>query len=142
MKSLILAALLCGWSLLATAHHQTVVVENAWVREAPPGAHMMSAYMTMKNTGPDEVILVSVESPAFRMVMLHKSEVVDGIARMSHQDELLIPAGGSVELKPGSFHLMMPAPEKPLHSGDRVEFDLVFTDGSTTRIQADVRKKP
>lgn len=142
MKSFILAVLLSGWSLLAAAHHQTVVVENAWVREAPPGAHMMSAYLTLKNTGADDVVLSHVESPAFRMVMLHKSEVVDGIARMSHQDELLIPAGGSLELKPGSFHLMMPAPEERLQSGDRVEFDLVFVDGSTIRIQAVVRKKP
>lgn len=141
MKSLVPAVLLYAWSLLAIAG-PTIVVENAWVREAPPSAQMMSAYMTLKNTGADDVVLVDVESPAFRMVMLHKSEVVDGIARMSHQDELLIPAGGSVELKPGSFHLMMPAPGERLQSGDRVEFDLIFADGSTTRIQADVRKKP
>ena len=141
MKSLISAILLYTWSLLAIAG-PTIVVENAWVREAPPSAQMMSAYMTLKNTGADDVVLVDVESPAFRMVMLHKSEVVDGIARMSHQDQLLIPAGGSVELKPGSFHLMMPAPAERLQSGDRVAFDLIFADGSTTRIQADVRKKP
>ncbi len=141
MKSFVLAVLLYGWSLLALAG-PTIVVENAWVREAPPSAQMMSAYMTLKNTGSDDLVLVEVESPAFRRVMLHKSEVVDGIARMSHQDQLLIPAGGSVELKPGSFHLMMPAPGERLQSGDRVAFDLIFADGSTTRIQADVRKKP
>ena len=88
-----------------------------------------------------DVILVGVESPAFRMVMLHQSIVVDGVARMSLQDQLVIPAGGSVELKPGSFHLMMPAPDQRLHSGDRVVFDLIFANGSTTRVQADVRKK-
>ena len=141
MKSLVPAVLLYAWSLLAIAG-PTIVVENAWVREAPPSAQMMSAYMTLKNTGADDVVLVDVESPAFRMVMLHKSEVVDGIARMSHQDQLLIPAGGSVELKPGSFHLMMPAPGERLQSGDHVAFDLIFADGSTIRIQADVRKKP
>ena len=141
MKALIMAALLYGWSLPATAD-PAILVENAWVREAPPGAQMMSAYMTLKNTGPDDIVLASVGSPAFTMVMLHKSEIVDGIARMSHQDELLIPAGGSVELKPGSFHLMMPAPDERLRSGDRVEFNLIFADGSTTRVQADVIKKP
>ena len=141
MKALIMAVLLYGWSLPATAD-PAILVENAWVREAPPGAQMMSAYMTLKNTGPDDIVLASVESPAFTMVMLHKSEIVDGIARMSHQDELLIPAGGSVELKPGSFHLMMPAPDERLRSGDRVEFNLIFADGSTTRVQADVIKKP
>jgi len=141
MRALLMTVLLCGWSLLAMAE-SSVQVENAWVREAPPGAQMMSAYMTLKNTGTDDAVLVSVESPAFRMVMLHKSVIVDGIARMSHVDELPVPAGASVKLEPGSFHLMMPAPEQRLRSGDQVEFNLGFADGKTLRVQVTVRKKP
>ena len=141
MKQILLATLLLTWSLLAVAD-SALVVENAWVREAPPNAHMMAAYMTLRNTGSDEAVLSGVDSPTFSHVMLHKSEVVDGVARMSHQDELLIPAGGSVELKPGGFHLMMPAPEQRLVAGDRVEFVLTFSNGDTLRVQADVRKKP
>jgi len=141
MKRTLLTSILWAWSLLATAD-STLLVENAWVREAPPNAHMMAAYMTLNNTGADDAVLTQVDSPAFGHVMLHKSEVVDGVARMIHQDEIVIPARGAVELKPGSFHLMMPAPEKRLVEGDRVDFILTFADGATTRVQADVRKKP
>ena len=141
MKRTLLALIVSAWSLLATAD-STLQVENAWVREAPPSAHMMAAYMTLKNTGSGEAVLTQVDSPAFGHVMLHKSEVVDGVARMIHQDEIVIPAQGSVELKPGGFHLMMPAPEKRLMEGDRVDFILTFSNGATTRVQADVRKKP
>jgi copper(I)-binding protein len=74
--------------------------------------------------------------------MLHKSETVDGVARMVHQDSILIPAHGSVALEPGSFHLMMPAPDAPLKEGDRVEFLLHFADGSNVASTAVVRKKP
>ena len=140
MKPAFLAALLSAWSFLAAAE-STILIENAWVREAPPTAHMMAAYMTMKNIGNNEAVLVDVESPAFKHVMLHKSEVVDGVARMPHQDEIIIPALGSVELKPGSFHLMMPAPEARLTEGDSVEFVLTFSDGSKIMVEADVRKK-
>jgi hypothetical protein len=141
MKRTFLALILSAWSLLAMAD-STLQVENAWVREAPPKAHMMAAYMTLKNTGSGDAVLTQVGSPAFGHVMLHKSEVVDGVARMIHQDEIVIPAQGSVELKPGSFHLMMPAPEKRLVEGDRVDFVLTFSNGDTIRVQADVRKKP
>jgi copper(I)-binding protein len=141
MKQTLLALIVSAWSLLATAD-ATLQVEDAWVREAPPNAHMMAAYMTLKNTGSGDAVLTQVDSPAFGHVMLHKSEVVDGVARMIHQSELVIPAKGAVELKPGSFHLMMPAPEKRLVEGDRVEFVLTFSNGDTTRVQADVRKKP
>ena len=141
MKRTFLTLILSTWSLLATAD-STLQIENAWVREAPPSAHMMAAYMTLKNTGSGEAVLTQVDSPAFGHVMLHKSEVVDGVARMIHQDDILIPAQGSVELKPGSFHLMMPTPEKRLVEGDRVDFILTFSNGETIRLQADVRKKP
>jgi copper(I)-binding protein len=141
MKPTLLALILSAWSLLAAAEI-TLQVDNAWVREAPPKAHMMAAYMTLQNTGAGDAVLKQVDSPAFSHVMLHRSEVVDGVARMSHLDEIVIPARGSVELKPGSFHLMMPAPEQRLLEGDRVDFVLTFSDGDTIRVQADVRKKP
>jgi copper(I)-binding protein len=141
MKPTLLALILSAWSLLASAEI-AIQVEDAWVREAPPSARMMAAYMTLKNTGSGDAVLKQVDSPAFSHVMLHKSEVVDGVARMSHEDEIVIPARGSVELQPGSFHLMMPAPEQRLLEGDRVDFVLIFSDGDTVRVQADVRKKP
>ena len=141
MKQTLLALIVSAWSLLAMAD-ATLQVEDAWVREAPPNAHMMAAYMTLKNTGSGDAVLTQVDSPAFGHVMLHKSEVVDGVARMIHQSEIVIPAQGAVELKPGSFHLMMPAPEKRLVEGDRVDFVLTFSNGDITRVQADVRKKP
>jgi len=141
MKRTLLGLILSVWSLLTVAE-STLQVEDAWVREAPPNAHMMAAYMTLMNRGAGEAVLTQVGSPAFGHVMLHKSEVVDGVARMIHQHEIVIPAHGSVELKPGSFHLMMPAPDKRLVEGDRVDFVLTFSNGDTIRVQADVRKKP
>jgi len=141
MKRTLLGLILSVWSLLTVAE-STLQVEDAWVREAPPNAHMMAAYMTLMNRGAGDAVLTQVDSPAFGHVMLHKSEVVDGVARMIHQHEIVIPAHGSVELKPGSFHLMMPAPDKRLVEGDRVDFVLTFSNGDTIRVQADVRKKP
>ena len=141
MTRVFMAMMLAAWSLPALTD-ATLQVEDAWVREAPPTARMMAAYMTLKNPGSSEAVVVRVESPAFSHIMLHKSEVVDGVARMMHQDELKIPAGGSVELEPGGFHLMMPAPEKRLNAGQRVEFILTLADGNSIRVQAEIRKKP
>lgn len=141
MRRTFLALILCAWSLAATAD-AALQVENARVREAPPNAHMMAAYMTLNNTGSSDVVLARIDSPAFDHVMLHKTEVIDGVARMVHQDDIVVPAKGVVELKPGSFHLMMPAPGKRLVEGDRVDFILTLSNGDTIRVQADVRKKP
>ena len=141
MKRILLALTLaaCSWLPVAQAEVQ---VEDAWVREAPPGARMLAAYLTVKNSGTEDRMLVEVQSPAFSHVMLHKSEVVDGVARMIHLDEVVIPARGSVQFQPGGLHLMMPAPEARLSAGDRVPLVLIFADGSRIEVQAEVRKKP
>ena len=141
MKRFILALALSASSLLACAG-SGIDVTDAWVREAPPGARMMGAFMTLTNSSDRDVRLIDVDSPDFGHVMLHKTEVVDGVARMLHQDEILIPAGGSVALEPGSFHLMMPAPEKRLVAGDEVEFLLHLDNEYCIRVKAAVKKKP
>ncbi len=141
MKRIVLALTLaaCSWLSVAQAEVQ---VEDAWVREAPPGARMLAAYLTVKNSGTEELMLVEVQSPAFNHIMLHKSEVVDGVARMIHLDDVVIPAGGSVHFEPGGLHLMMPAPETRLSAGDRVPLVLIFADGSRLEVQAEVRQGP
>lgn len=139
MKTLLLTLCLALTSLCASAQ-PALEVDDAWVREAPPGAHMLAAYMTLSNPGSGELRLVGVESPAFAHVMMHKSETVDGVARMLHQDSIAIPPGGRVRLEPGSYHLMMPAPETRLVAGDTVEFLLHLDDDRCIRVQAVVKK--
>jgi copper(I)-binding protein len=141
MNRLIPALLLSAASFVVNAG-SGIEVSEAWVREAPPGAPMIGAFMTLTNTGDKDVRLVDVESPAFAHVMLHKTEMVDGVARMLHQDDILIPANGRVALEPGSYHLMMPAPDTRLSEGDQVEFLLHLDNDYCIRIQAPVKKKP
>jgi copper(I)-binding protein len=136
------ATLLFALLVTGAACAADLEIESAWVREAPPGARMMAAYLVISNSGDREVSLTGVDSVAFAHVMLHKSETVDGVARMLHQDRIPVPAHGVVKLEPGGYHLMMPAPATRLSEGDRVDFVLHFDDGSDIRVTAVVRKKP
>lgn len=137
-RPLLLALLFLNQAIYAGSE---VKITDAWVREAPPGARMLAAFMVIQNPGDEDVTLTGVDSPAFNHVMLHRSIVVDGIARMQHENAIHIPAGGTFSLEPGSFHLMMPAPESRLQAGDQVEFVLHFADESCVRVTADVKKK-
>jgi len=141
MKQLLFALLLTASTSLAAAGNG-LAVEHAWVREAPPGASMMAAYLVIDNPTDQDAMLIGVESPAFSHVMLHRSVTVDGVARMVHQDRIPVPAHGSVTLEPGSYHLMMPAPDTRLVAGDKVGFVLHFADDSSIQVTAEVRKKP
>jgi copper(I)-binding protein len=138
----VLFALLLGAVGAPAMAGDGLLVRDAWVREAPPGAMMMAAYLVIENSGDQATALVGVESPAFAHVMLHRSLTVDGVARMLHLDSIPVPAHGNVALEPGSYHLMMPAPDTRLAAGDKVDFVLHFADDSSLQVTAEVRKKP
>jgi len=133
MTQLIFALLLCACMSLAAAGGG-LLVKHAWVREAPTGASMMAAYLEIENPTGRDIALVSVDSPTFAHVMLHRSVTVDGVARMLHKDSITVPAHSAVALEPGSYHLMM-----HLVAGDKVQFVLHFADGSSLTVTAEVK---
>ncbi len=119
--------------------HQQVAVENAWVRSAPPGADVLAAYMVLKNESEETRVLSRVSSSRFESVEIHKTEMHEGMMRMIPQDSLPIPAGGSVTLGPGGFHLMLIGPKSAPKEGEEVELLLKFSNGHSQRIKAPVQ---
>lgn len=117
-----------------------IVVENAWIREAPPGASALAGYMVVKNNGTSEQVLVGASSSAFANVMLHRTIVENGMAKMVHQMAITIPAKGEVTFEPNGYHVMLMGPKQPLKAGDKVEITLKFKDGSTMPVVHEVRK--
>ena len=95
-------------------------VEDAWVREAPPNASVMAGYVTITNNSKQDHILTFAKSKQFSAVEIHSTIVEDGVAKMRRQDDLPVPAGGSLELKPGSYHLMLMSPKTAFKANDEV----------------------
>lgn len=135
-----LTGLLVLLPLGLVAAPEGLVVQDAWIREAPPNAIAMAGYATIENHGDAKRSLIGAGSSAFRMVELHRSIREDGVAKMVPQDSMPIPAGGALALKPGDYHLMMMHPTQPLHAGDTVEITLKFDDGTQQQVAFEVRK--
>lgn len=135
----LMAVLFMGlWSVMVQAGGP-VMADNAWIREAPPGAAAMAGYMTLMNSADKPVILVGASSPAFAKVMLHRTVMDEGMAKMLHQKQIEIPAHGSVTFEPNGYHLMLMKPKQQLKAGDKVEVTLEFADGSTLAVVHEVR---
>ncbi|MCE2473241.1 MAG: copper chaperone PCu(A)C, partial [Anaerolineae bacterium] len=71
---------------------------------AMPGS---AVYLRIHNRGQSDLTLVSASSSAARTLAFHRTVVEDDIARMEAVDSLLIPAGETVELRPGGMHIML-----------------------------------
>ncbi len=122
------------------AEEATLRVQDPWIREAPPTADTLAAYMKIQNTGQGVRILTGASSPLFGHVMLHGTRVQNDMAQMFHLDEVRIPPGETAVFEPGGNHLMLMRPQKALVAGDRVPLELEFKEGQPISIMADVRK--
>ena len=84
--------------------------------------------------------MLGVSSPQFQKVEIHNTTMADGQVHMQREDEVAIAAHGSLEFKPGAYHLMMIHPVGTLKKGDMVELRLRFKDASQLTVQAQIRE--
>ena len=117
----------------------TPEITDAWVRLPMGGSDMTAAYMTIRGASRD-VRLVSATSPSATSVTLHQTTTdASGTTGMSEVTEIRVPASATVRLEPGGYHLMLEGLKAPLNAGSRVELNLVFDDGVSATVQAEVR---
>lgn len=139
MRALIFLALLIGAPAWACEGLQ---VSDAWIREAPPGAHMLAGYARIANSAKSQRVIRSVASADFDVTEIHLSVVESGVSRMRHQEQLAVPAGGSVRLAPGGLHLMLMQPQRTLKPGDRVAVELGCGDHKPASYLFTVKSAP
>jgi len=76
------------------------------VVQPPSVSKTTSGYGTIENIGKNTDTLISVSSDSGH-VMLHKTDITDGQARMIHMMNIEIKPGEKLVLKPMSYHLML-----------------------------------
>ena len=124
MKSKIIAMLL---ALSGTAlHAQTVEVKDAWVRTAVPGQRGTGAFMNI--TAKEGAKLVGVSSPVAGVAEVHEMKMDNDIMRMRAIPALDLPAGKTVALQPGGYHVMLMELKQALPPGSSVPLTLVLRD--------------
>lgn len=95
-------------------------------------------YLTIKNTGPADTLLsVSVDPAVAGLAQVHEVVTTGGTMAMQQmQAGLPIPATATVELKSGSYHIMVMNLKKPLNAGDMVPITLVFEKAGSVALRA------
>lgn len=112
-------------SVVAVAN-EGVHISDAWARPSAPGAPS-AGFMVIDNLGSEDDVLLSVTGDFAKRYEVHESFMEEGVMRMVHLEQgLVIPAGGEVVLKPGSFHLMFMGLPKPFVEGEEYEVTLTF----------------
>lgn len=126
----------------AVAQDAAIRLEKPWVRRAPamPDAESTAAgYVTLLNRGSARDALITASADVAERVELHETRNMSGMMMMERVDKVELAPGARVELKPGSYHLMLIGLKRALTPGQTVTLTLDFERGGRMRARAPVR---
>jgi periplasmic copper chaperone A len=128
MRRLILISLIALPVMSAFAQ---ITVNDPWVRATVPQQKATGAFMRL--VAKQDVRLVEARSPVASVVEIHEMTMENNIMRMRVISGLELPAGKTVELKPGGYHMMLLDLKQQIKEGDVVPVTLVIEDKDKKR---------
>ena len=100
-----------------------------------------AAYMIIQNKGASADRLMSLSGDVAGSVELHQTTMKDGVMRMDQVTEgAEVPAGGSLVLKPASYHVMLIGVKQNLTPGGSFKLTLKFKSGAEATVDVMVRE--
>jgi copper(I)-binding protein len=135
LVSLILpAALIAGFAMAGS-----MKLESAWARTSPPGAQVAAVYLRIDNTGGKSDRLLTIRSDVAASAEVHRTTVVEGVARMRPVSTLHVGANETVAFEPGGLHIMLFGLKQPLIAGQTFELKMQFEKAGTLPVKVLVR---
>ncbi|HUL68510.1 MAG TPA: copper chaperone PCu(A)C [Burkholderiaceae bacterium] len=114
-----------------------VEVKDPWMRATVSQQKAAGAFMRL--TSAQSARLVKVTSPVAGVSEIHEMSMVDNMMHMHAVDALELPAGKTVELKPGGYHIMLQDLKQTIKEGDVVPMTLVVEGSDGRRTNVDVK---
>jgi periplasmic copper chaperone A len=113
-----------------------LIIEAPWARATPGGAQVGSGYLKITNTGKESDVLIGGSLAVATSVEVHEMSAVGGVMKMRMLEKgLEIKPGTSVELKPGSYHLMFTGLREGLTQGQSVKGTLTFQKAGSIEVE-------
>ena len=125
--------------IVCSAQAADIAIVHPWARATAPGAQVGAGYVTLQNSGAAADKLVSATADVADHVEIHEMSMDGGVMKMRQLPTgLEIPAGKSVELKPGGFHLMLMGLKQPLKSGETIKGVMTFEKAGAVPVELKV----
>ena len=107
-----------------------------------PNGDVAGMFGDVTNAGSEPVKLTGGAAEGVGMVQIHEYVKQGSKDVMQEvQGGLEVPAGGSVQLQPGGYHVMMMDVTADWQVGDTVPVTLDLSDGTSVTVQAEVKQR-
>ena len=142
MKSILLAAAFALLASAASAHEYkagSIEIKHPWARATPKGSEVAGGYMKLINTGTEPDWLIGGTNASAGKFEIHEMSMDGGVMKMRLlPNGIEIKPGQTVELKPGSYHLMFVGLNQPFEKGKRVKGTLQFEKAGKVDVEYSV----
>ncbi|MBM3491883.1 MAG: copper chaperone PCu(A)C [Alphaproteobacteria bacterium] len=139
----LLAVLLCmpiAGRLAQALKAGDLIIEQPWSRATPEGARTGAGYLVIRNAGKTDDRLLGASTGGAQRVEVHEMSMDGAIMRMRELPAgVALPAGGTLALKPGGYHLMFIDLKAPLKAGDVLSVTLRFERAGALTVEFAVR---
>jgi copper(I)-binding protein len=112
-------------------------VESAWARPTVAGQPGGGGFLTIVG-GSTADRLVSASSDLAQSVQLHTMSMEGSVMHMREVPAIDVPAGKTVQLSPGGYHLMFDGLKQPLTLGEHVPLTLHFEKAGDVKVDMQV----
>lgn len=132
------SAFLLAASLSTSLAAQTIEVKDAWVRATVQGQKATGAFMTL--TAKNGASLVGVSTPVAAVAQVHEMKMEGEVMKMrAMPNGLILPAGQSVTLNPGGYHVMLMDIKLPLKANTTIPLTLIFKDNKGVESKTELK---
>ncbi|MCQ0971328.1 copper chaperone PCu(A)C [Paracoccus sp. TK19116] len=112
----------------------------AYTRATLPNAPVAGGFLTVTNDGTTDDRLIAAASPVAGVMEIHEMAMDGDVMTMRKlEDGLPIPAGETVMLEPGGYHLMFMRLAGPLVEGESVDVTLTFEKAGDVTVPLSVQ---
>lgn len=138
VAALSLALLAAAPALAHEYGSKGITVAHPWARATPAGATTGAAFLEIKAGKGVTDKLVGASTKVAGVAEIHNHVMEGGMAKMRKVDAVAIPAGKSLVLGPGGYHIMLMALKQPLKEGDLLKLTLQFEKAGKIEVEASV----
>jgi len=137
-RTLLTTAFFAALAATPALHAQPAVkVDGAWARPTVQGQAAGGGFLKITG-GAAADKLVSASAGVSKTVELHTMVMEGNVMRMREIGAIDVPAGKTVELKPGGLHVMFIGIHKPLKNGDSFPLTLRFEKAGEVKVEMKV----
>jgi periplasmic copper chaperone A len=114
-----------------------IAIGHPYARATVPGQPAGGGFLKLENKG-DADRLLSASASVSGSVELHSMSMDGDVMRMRQVNAIDLPAGKTVELKPGGLHIMFIGLKAPLKAGDSFPLKLKFEKAGEVTVEVKV----